>query len=233
MPPPSPRILVLLAACALAAPAAARAQDPAPTGGTAAPAPGAVAGLIATPHVIVGKVARFRGSFPAHEAGRTVTIERFDAATGAWTAVASTLVAADGSYVARWQTDVLGRHRTRATLGDGSGTPAGGAAAFAATAPGEASTTVYRPAVASWYGPGFYGRKTACGDRMTRTLLGVAHKRLPCGAEVALTYGGRSISVPVVDRGPFVKGRRWDLTAAAAQALGFTFTDSIGAVRIG
>ena len=65
--------------------------------------------------------------------------------------------------------------------------------------------TVYRAAVASWYGPGFYGRKTACGQRMTRKLLGVAHKRLPCGTEVALSYGGRSITVPVVDRGPFVQ----------------------------
>jgi rare lipoprotein A len=231
MPPRAHRILVLLAACMLAAPAAAHAQDPAPTGGTAAPAP--AAGLIATPHVLVGKVARFRGSFAAREAGRTVTVERFDATTGAWIAVASALVAADGSYVASWRTDVTGRHRTRATLGDGSGTRAGGAAAFAATEQDEASTTVYRPAVASWYGPGFYGRKTACGVRMTRTLLGVAHRKLPCGTEVALTYRGRSIVVPVVDRGPFRAGRRWDLTAATADALGFTFTDRIGAVRIG
>ncbi len=93
--------------------------------------------------------------------------------------------------------------------------------------------TVYRPAVASWYGPGFYGRKTACGQRMSRTLLGVAHRKLPCGTEVALTYGGRAITVPVVDRGPFRPGRRWDLTAATAKALGFTFTDRIGAVRVG
>ena len=93
--------------------------------------------------------------------------------------------------------------------------------------------TVYRPAVASWYGPGFYGRRTACGQRMTRTLLGVAHRTLPCGTEVALTYRGRSITVPVVDRGPFRAGRRWDLTAATAKALGFAFTDRIGAVRVG
>jgi rare lipoprotein A len=231
MPPSARRIVVLLAACVLAAPAAARAQDAAPTGGTAAPAP--VAGLIATPHVLVGEVARFRGSFPAREAGRIVAVERFDPPTGAWTAVASATVQPDGSYVAAWRTDVAGRHRTRATLGDGTGTAAGGAAAFAAIQQHEASTTVYRPGVASWFGPGFYGRRTACGQRMTRALLGVAHKRLECGSEVALTYGGRSITVPVVDRGPFAKGRRWDLTAATAHALGFTFTDRIGAVRVG
>jgi rare lipoprotein A len=86
--------------------------------------------------------------------------------------------------------------------------------------------------VASWYGPGFYGRKTACGLRMSRKLLGVAHKKLPCGTPVAIAYGGKSITVPVVDRGPFIKGRKWDLTAAAAKAIGFAYTDRLGAVRV-
>jgi rare lipoprotein A len=109
--------------------------------------------------------------------------------------------------------------------------PTGGASRPAPT--GGTAMTVYEPAVASWYGPGFYGRTTACGKRMTRSLLGVAHKRLPCGTQVALAYRGRSITVPVVDRGPFIRGRRWDLTAATARALGFTATDRIGALRIG
>ena len=78
--------------------------------------------------------------------------------------------------------------------------------------------TVYRPAVASWYGPGFYGRRTACRLKLTRSLLGVAHKKLPCGTEVALLYRGESITVPVVDRGPFIRGRSWDLTATARGA---------------
>jgi rare lipoprotein A (peptidoglycan hydrolase) len=69
--------------------------------------------------------------------------------------------------------------------------------------------------------------------KLSRRLLGVAHRRLPCGTPVALTYGGRAITVPVVDRGPFRRGRRWDLTAATARALGFTVTDRIGAVRVG
>ena len=226
---------LLAAAFALAAPAAASAQGPPSTGGAAAPTaapPGAA--IVATPHVLVGKRARFTGTFPARDAGSTVTIERFDDATLAWTAVTTAQVQVDGTYVAHWRADVAGRHRTRASLGSTPAhNPDGGAAAFAAAEGEEASMTVYRGAVASWYGPGFYGRKTACGQRMTRTLLGVAHKRLPCGAEVAISYEGRSITVPVVDRGPFVRGRRWDLTAATAKALGFTFTDRIGAVRIG
>jgi rare lipoprotein A len=243
---PARRIAVPLLAAAFAATAAAPAaadsaslrSSPQPAGagarngGTAAPAP-AAAIVAATPHVFVGKLARFSGGFPAREAGKTVTIERFDEDAAAWTAVTTAQVQADGSYVAEWRADVTGHHRTRATLGGAPGdNPDGGAAAFAAAAGEETSMTVYRGAVASWYGPGFYGRKTACGQRMTRSLVGVAHKRLPCGADIAITYRGRSLTVPVVDRGPYVRGRKWDLTAAAAKALGFSFTDRIGAVRL-
>ena len=92
---PRRRIVMLLVACALAAPAAARAADPAPdTGGTAMPA-GDLA-LTATQHVLVGQVATFRGSLPA-DAGRVVTIERHDAVTDEWIAVATALIASDGT----------------------------------------------------------------------------------------------------------------------------------------
>ena len=98
------------------------------------------------------------------------------------------------------------------------------AQARAASATPVASVTVYRRARATWYGPGFYGRKTACGKRYTRDLVGVAHPTLRCGTPVALYYGGRSIVVPVVDRGPFANGASWDLTKATADLLGFTHT---------
>jgi rare lipoprotein A len=222
---PLRRIAMLLVACVLVAPAAARADDP-PTGGTAAPE--ADPALGATEHVMVGGVAEFRGTLP-EDAGRTVTIERLDTETGAWLPVATAAIAADGTYLARWRADVAGRITTRASV---AGEEQETGAALALAAPRETSVTVYRPAVASWYGPGFYGRETACGIRMTRKLLGVAHKKLPCGTPVAITYEGRAITVPVVDRGPFVRGRKWDLTAAAAKALAFTFTDRLGAVRV-
>ena len=235
MGPAARRTALLLAACALAAPGAARASVPTPSGGTAVPPPtgGASApdsgpALTATPHVLVGRVALFRGSFAARDAGRNVTIERFDAGTKSWTAIASARVESDGAYVARWRADVTGRHVARARLERG-----GDAGASQLEPAYESTLTVYRPAVTSWYGPGFYGRTTACAVRMTRTLLGVAHRRLPCGAEVALSYRERAITVPVVDRGPFRRGRRWDLTSATAEALGFSFTDRIGAVRVG
>jgi rare lipoprotein A len=145
-------------------------------------------------------------------------------------ALTSAFVAADGRWTARWRADVAGRLRTRATLAPRDG--ADSLSVFSAARP-EATVTVYRTAVASWYGPGFYGRRTACGRRLTRSLLGVAHRKLACGTEVALLYHGATIVVPVVDRGPYVDGRRWDLTGATAKALGFTETDRIGAVPVG
>jgi rare lipoprotein A len=81
--------------------------------------------------------------------------------------------------------------------------------------------------VATWYGPGFYGRRTACGLRLGRTTPGVAHRRLPCGTSVTLYYRGRFATVPVIDRGPHVPGVTWDLTAATARNLGFRRTGKI------
>jgi rare lipoprotein A (peptidoglycan hydrolase) len=213
---------MLLVTCALVAPAAAHAQS---TGGTSAPEPDP--GLIATEHPTVGSITVFRGTLP-EDAGRIVTIERLDEETQTWIALATATINPDGTYLARWKADVAGRIATRATVTS----PAETGAALALAAPLEASLTVFRTATASWYGPGFYGRKTACGLRMTRKLLGVAHKKLPCGTPVAIAYEGKSITVPVVDRGPFVRGRKWDLTIAAAKAIGFTFTDRVGAVRV-
>jgi hypothetical protein len=81
----------------------------------------------------------------------------------------------------------------------------------------------------SWYGPGFYGNRTACGLAMTQTLIGVAHRTLPCGTRVTFRNpdNGRSITVPVVDRGPYVRGRTWDLTAGACAALRHCYTGTM------
>ena len=84
--------------------------------------------------------------------------------------------------------------------------------------------TVYRPAAASYYGPGLYGGALACGGTLHPGTLGVAHKTLPCGTKVRLRYRGRSITVPVVDRGPYVAGRDFDLTAATRDRLHFPST---------
>jgi rare lipoprotein A (peptidoglycan hydrolase) len=81
--------------------------------------------------------------------------------------------------------------------------------------------TSYRLAGASYYGPGLYGNGVACGGTLEPGTLGVANKTLPCGTMVKLRYHGRSVTVPVIDRGPYVAGRDYDLTTATKQRLGF------------
>jgi hypothetical protein len=81
--------------------------------------------------------------------------------------------------------------------------------------------TVYRPAQASWYGPGFYGNRTACGQVLTPGTLGVAHKTMPCGTKLTLRHGRRVARVRVIDRGPFAGHREFDLTSATKRRLGF------------
>ena len=74
---------------------------------------------------------------------------------------------------------------------------------------------------ASWYGPGFQGKKTASGERFNTHALTAAHKTLPFGSRVQVTNErtGRSVVVRINDRGPFVGGRVIDLSKAAAQAV--------------
>jgi rare lipoprotein A len=78
--------------------------------------------------------------------------------------------------------------------------------------------------VASWYGPGFHGNKTANGEQYDMHQLTAAHRTLPLGsmAEVRSLSNGRKVTVRVNDRGPFAKGRIIDLSLAAAQALAMT-----------
>lgn len=74
--------------------------------------------------------------------------------------------------------------------------------------------------VASWYGPGFFGNRTACGQVYDATIIGVAHRGLPCGTLVTLRYRGLEVTVPVIDRGPYIAGRELDLSAALNDFLG-------------
>lgn len=76
--------------------------------------------------------------------------------------------------------------------------------------------------VASWYGPRFYGRKTADGTVLERHSRWVAHKTLPLGTQVYITdlSTGRSVKAEVKDRGPYIRGRIVDLTESLAHELG-------------
>jgi hypothetical protein len=73
--------------------------------------------------------------------------------------------------------------------------------------------------IASWYGPGFYGNRTACGQLYTPEIIGVAHRTLRCGTMLVLEYRGRTLTVPVIDRGPYIAGRTLDLSNATRLAM--------------
>jgi rare lipoprotein A (peptidoglycan hydrolase) len=83
----------------------------------------------------------------------------------------------------------------------------------------------------SWYGPGFYENRLPCWQWLAANGLpiqflpdtwGVAHKSLPCGTIVTLTHGANTVTVPVVDRGPYVAGREFDLSPRVKAELGCT-----------
>jgi rare lipoprotein A (peptidoglycan hydrolase) len=82
---------------------------------------------------------------------------------------------------------------------------------------------------ATYYGPGLYGNRTACGQTLTPQLRGVAHRSLPCGTPVTLYFNGRFVYTRVVDRGPYARGVTLDLTAAVAKSLGATGSERIRA----
>jgi rare lipoprotein A (peptidoglycan hydrolase) len=102
-------------------------------------------------------------------------------------------------------------------------TPTGGSttsgSASGGAAPTPTSPSPGRPTRATWYGPGFYGHTTACGQKLTRRLVGLASRTLPCGTLVRVSYRGHVLTAPVLDRGPYGNGAMWDLTSGAAHAL--------------
>ncbi len=125
-------------------------------------------------------------------------------------------------------------------LADGASASTGGAASpSAATVPSSTPTPtsptpkVPKTALATWFGPGFYGQHTACGQTLTPATVGVANRKLPCGTLVKVAYRGQALTVPVVDRGPYANGADWDLTAAAAQSLGIEETVRIATTVVG
>jgi rare lipoprotein A len=217
---------------ALAAPAVASADgDVAASGGLSFSDPSAPtvfadgSTLTAPLGELVGTDVEVHGTVAGTHPGDAVQVQRLDPTAG-WVAAATATVAADGTYDAVWRTAHAERTTVRAV-------PAGQAAAASTATSGAAgrAITVYRRARVTWYGPGFYGRKTACGRKLTHALLGVANKTLPCGTMVELYKDGRTITVPVIDRGPFRRGTSYDLTEATARALGVLATTTVGAVR--
>ncbi len=175
----------------------------------------------------LGRATRIRGR-SASLAGHTIAIERRRSRRTGWEPVASVRVDQDGRFGTRWTPDSSGRHQLRALPAGASSADSAGAQSASAVK----NVTVYRTVTTTWYGPGFYGNRTACGQRLTTTTLGVAHRTLPCGTKVALRANGTSIVVPVIDRGPYAEGVTYDLTSATAEHLGVTHTAQIGAAVV-
>ena len=124
------------------------------------------------------------------------------------------------------QADDRRRRRLR-SAGGGSGRPSPTASAADQNWP---SARPAGPAPAGT-APASGVASTACGQVLRPTTIGVAHKTLPCGTTVRFTYHGRTVLAPVIDRGPYVKGRAFDLTAAAAEELGLEEA-GVGMVRL-
>ena len=194
---------------------------PVTTGGMGYGDPGRQS-LVVRPIAVLHRRLVARGTLPGG-ARRQVVLQRLDPKDG-WRNVARARIRSTGRFRVAWKADRTGRISLRAIVAGRRR-----AAASSSAAP-IAKVMVYRPAKATFYGPGFFGQQTACGQTLTPEMQGVAHKKLPCGTLVAVTFGGRETVVPVIDRGPFHDGYSWDLTQATADALGFT---SIGAGEIG
>lgn len=110
------------------------------------------------------------------------------------------------------------------TGGVGAGTSESESSAGASTV----FSSPMRSAGATWYGPGLYGRHTACGETLQPGTVGVAHRTLPCGTTIKFVYHGHSLVTRVIDRGPYTHGNAFDLTNGARRALGF---EGVGQVR--
>jgi hypothetical protein len=170
----------------------------------------------------MGRNMKFSGSVPGSDAGKVVEIERSGRHTGGqWVGTSHATVSQDGSFTAYWRSNRPGPLAFRAVLSSS------GASAARSSWP-TVDVVVYRMAIATIYGPGFWGSRTACGQILHKTTMGVAHRTLPCGTKVSLYYNGRTIVVPVIDRGPYANGADWDLTEATARALGMDTTSKVG-----
>jgi rare lipoprotein A len=148
--------------------------------------------------------------------GRTVRIQRRNF-KGEWELLKK-IDAGDGVYKRFWEPDYRGRRQLRIVFnGDELNAPA----------KRRERLWIYRRGEATWYGPGFYGNTTACGQTLRKKTLGVAHRTLDCGTKVDFLYKQRTITVRVIDRGPYGEAD-WDLTNATKERLHFEGRDEVG-----
>ena len=200
------------------------------TAGGSSPGTAELAGLGAAPahvsfavrrpdlNVLADHGSTFTGTLKPGLTGRVVALQALGAR--GWGTLASTRTGRGGRFRLRFVPRRTGSERVRLRF-------AGDATDLTARRP-LGRLNVYRLAEASWYGG---GGSLACGGELTSTTMGVANKTLPCGTLVTLRYGDRTVQVQVIDRGPYVAGREFDLTEATKQALGFGDTGEVWSTR--
>ncbi len=191
---------------------------PALTGLTATPAHVSLAVRHPDLNVLAGHTGTIAGVLRPGLPGRKVVLQALGAR--GWSTLASTHTGRAGRFRLRYTPRHDGSERVRLRF-------AGDGADRAVNRP-LGRLNVYRLAGASWYGG---GGGLACGGQLTSTTMGVANKTLPCGSLVTLHYGDRTVRVRVIDRGPYVAGRDFDLTEATKRALGFGDTGQVWSTR--
>jgi rare lipoprotein A len=179
---------------------------------------------IATPetkHVKQGERVHVRGRLDPRQQGRTVLVQQRK--KGEWVTADRDRTGTEGRFEGVWRVEkAAGRYRTRVVFPGNRRTP---------RRVDKTRLFVYRPGQASYYGPGLYGNRTACGQTLTPSTLGVANRWLPCGTRVTFRYNGSTVTVPVIDRGPYSGSRIWDLTYATKQKLGFGSTGVVWSTK--
>jgi rare lipoprotein A len=169
-------------------------------------------------NVLTDRTSTIAGVLRPGLAGRMVTLQGLGA--HGWSTLASTHTGGAGHFRLRYTPHRVGSERVRLRFAGDASDPGAHRAL--------GRLNVYRLAGASWYGG---GGGLACGGQLTSTTMGVASKTLPCGSEVTLHYGDRTVQVRVIDRGPYVAGREFDLTEATKRALGFGDTGQVWSTR--
>lgn len=202
------------------------ANEPQSSGGAAAPLAGASSSRLS----VTGRVLRDRAY-----GGRSVKVSARATGSGSrgaklqlsvrrvgtrrWRVVDTETARASGRRVLEWEGRGAGRYQARVSVKKSGKLH---------DRDSVGRVYVFERGHASYYGPGLWGSGLACGGRLTRAKLGVAHKTLPCGTKVSFTLGnGRVVTARVIDRGPFIAGRDWDLTEALKRKLRF---GDVGAV---
>lgn len=160
----------------------------------------------------VGRSLRVRGRLAPARRGSIVALQV--ARRARWSTIARTSTRAGGGFIIDFESRRPTSLRARLRVSPRAGAPR--------VVRRVGRLNVFRVAAASWYGPGLFGNRTGCGGRLSPHSLGVAHKQLACGTLVTVRHGARSIRVPVMDRGPYVGAREFDLTSATARRLHFT-----------